>query len=116
MLLPIEFYSVNDRAHLRPGRYGVTCLTFAGADRREFAIQFEYRREGDPTIIAIDMLCVRIDGAVRAADFLRMPDLGWRDNFGARSDSLEALLPAEILGLHLARIDDAGVEELSEVS
>lgn len=116
MLLPIEFCSVNDRADLRPGRYGVTCLTFVGMDRRESAFQFEYRREGDPTVIAIDMVFVGIDGTIRAADFLRMPDRAWRDNFGARSDSIEALLPAEILGLNLARVDDVGVQDLSEAS
>ncbi|HDR9762086.1 TPA: hypothetical protein QDC44_006319 [Burkholderia cepacia ATCC 25416] len=116
MLLPIEFSSVNDRSNLRAGRYGVTCLTFVGLDQREFAFQFEYRREGDPTVIAIDMVFFGVDGTIRAADFLRMPDLGWRDNFGARSESIEALLPAEILGLNLSRVDDVGVQDLSEAS
>ncbi|WP_049096345.1 hypothetical protein [Burkholderia cepacia] len=116
MLLPIEFASVNERTQLRPGRYGVTCLTFVSSGQREFAFQFEYRLEGDPAVVAIDMVFIGIDGTVRAADFLRMPDLGWRDNFGARSDALDALLPQEILSMQLARVDDAGVQNIGEAS
>lgn len=116
MLLPIRFASINEPAHLRPGKYRVTCSTYVSPSRSECAFQFEYRLVGAPTVTGIDMIFVGRDGAIRAADFLRMPDRRWRDNFGARSEELAVLLPTEVLDFQLVRVDDCGVQIIAEAA
>ncbi|MPV65641.1 hypothetical protein [Burkholderia sp. BE17] len=110
MLLPIEIASVNHRRLLKSGRYDARCLTFVSTDATRSVLQFEYRRVGDELISAVDVLFVDADGGTRMADFLRMPDRSWRDNFGARADSLLALLPPEIAEYELVDEVELGAQ------
>ncbi|WP_155713076.1 hypothetical protein [Burkholderia stagnalis] len=110
MLLPIEITSINHRRLLKSGRYDTRCLTFMSADATRSVLQFEYRRVGDELISAVDVLLVEADGGTRMADFLRMPDRSWRDNFGARADSLLTLLPLEIAEYELVEEVELGAQ------
>jgi hypothetical protein len=64
-------------------------------------LHYEYTRTGAADAEASDVLFIGEDGAVRMCDFIRMPDRSWRDSFGARSDSLLALLPSEMADYRL---------------
>jgi len=114
MLLPIEIASVNHRRLLKSGQYDACCLTFVSGDATKSVLQFEYRRYGDEQISAVDLMFVDADGATRMADFLRMPDRSWRDNFGARADSLLTLLPDEIAGYELVGTVELGAQIVEE--
>ncbi|WP_058034554.1 hypothetical protein [Burkholderia pseudomallei] len=110
MLLPIEIASVNHVGLLKPGRYDTRCLTFASADGARSVLQFEYRWLGAEHVLAVDMMLVDDLGTIRMADFFRMPDRSWRDNFGARADSILTLLPVELGGYELVDDVDLGVQ------
>ena len=56
-----------------------------------------------PTVY--DVLIVEPDGAIRARDYVWLPDRSWRDSAGAKSDDLTALFPAEMFDLRLVRTD-----------
>ncbi|RQQ78684.1 hypothetical protein DF134_35570 [Burkholderia stagnalis] len=99
---------------LKPGRYSTRCLTFASADGARSVLQFEYRWLGGEHISAVDMLFVDDLVTIRMADFFRMPDRSWRDNFGARADSLLSLLPVELGEYELVDDVDLGVQIVGE--
>ena len=90
MFLAFGLDSVNTQGQMPRGRYASSCHVYqplqAGLPSRLF--MFEHACEAVGQIIAIDLVSVDELGDVRFADFLRMPDGGWRDNFGERSDSL----------------------------
>lgn len=96
VLIPIEFASVNQAADLPFGRYSARCLVFACSDETAQALLFEYVHADSGVMQGCDLMITDADGAVRAADFVRLPDLAWRDNFGATGTTLEELLPAEM--------------------
>ncbi len=96
MLIPIEFASVNQAADLPIGRYAARCLVFACSDETAQALLFEYAQVDNGIIQGCDLVITDADGAVRAADFVRLPDLAWRDNFGATGTTLQELLPAKM--------------------
>lgn len=96
MFLPIEIQSVNQPGQLQAADYVAMRRTYASRDSATTMFQFEYRQRDAEQVAACDVLFVDADGVVRACDFLRMPDRSWRDSFGARADSLLALLPREV--------------------
>jgi hypothetical protein len=96
MFLPISIQSVNRASELPAGEYAATCAIYASMDTSSTVMKFEYTRAGSAYASACDILLIDGSGTARMCDFLRMPDRSWRDSFGARSDSLLDLLPAEI--------------------
>ncbi|MBU9366417.1 MULTISPECIES: hypothetical protein [Burkholderiaceae] len=105
MFLPVQFQSVNHAGLLQAGEYHASCRTYTSRDRASTMLYFEYRRPEDELVSACDVVLIDRKGAVRACDFLRMADRSWRDSFGARADSLLALLPGEVA--HFELVDEA---------
>jgi hypothetical protein len=101
MFLPIEVQSVNSPDQLKAGEYAVRCGVYASPDQKMTVLHYEYTRTGVADADASDVLLIDEAGAVRMCDFIRMPDRSWRDSFGARSDSILALLPSEIADFRL---------------
>lgn len=96
MFLPIEVQSVNNAGQLKAGEYAVHCAVYTSPDQKSTVLHYEYKRAGVADAEACDVLFIDGTGPVRMCDFIRMPDRSWRDSFGARADSLLALLPPEI--------------------
>ncbi|WP_150578432.1 hypothetical protein [Pandoraea aquatica] len=96
MLLPIEIRSINQISVLQPGEYSVKCSVFVQQDGDASVMLLEYMHQSGSQVCAIDALYIGADGGVRMSDFLLLPDGMWRDNFGAKSESLGLLMPQEI--------------------
>ena len=94
MFLAFGLDSVNTQGQMPRGRYASSCHVYqplqAGLPFRLF--MFEHACEAVGQIVAIFLVSVDELGDVGFADFLRMRDEGWGNNFGERSDSLAELL------------------------
>ena len=108
MFIPIKFDTINSTGDIPLGRYEAHCSVFA-SDSGEVrkAMVWKYQHADFLTPAAIDLLLIERDGAVRARDFVWMPDLSWRDSAGARSNSLLALLPTALTRMTLVREQQA---------
>lgn len=97
MFLPVSFESENSVSELAPGVYESSCSAYQSLTDGLKAFIFEYKLRGALTFTICDLLIV--DGAENLyfRDFMLMPDKTWRDSYGARSDSLDALFPPEVL-------------------
>ncbi|CAM2198454.1 conserved protein of unknown function (plasmid) [Paraburkholderia kururiensis] len=116
MFLPLEFQSVNDQRQLQAGEYHASCRTYASADGACTMLQFEYVRIDDELTAACEIVFAGPDGVLSACDFLRMPDLSWRDCFGARADSLLDLLPRAVGSFQLVSLSDLGVQRVGNAT
>ena len=98
MLLAFNIPSVNAQDQLPKGWYTSSCHIYRSPEAAlpSHLYMFEHVRESDGQIAAIDLVSVDELGDIRFADFLRMADGGWRDNFGERSDDLAHLLPDSV--------------------
>ena len=103
MFIPVPFRSVNSPSDLHPGRYRTTCAHYARASSDLKVWLFKYTAPESDEPLAVDLLLMDGEGALRARDFIWMPDRSWRDSDGGRANRLEALLPAELLGLQERR-------------
>ena len=116
MFLPIEIQSVNRQEQLEHGEYHTSCRTYASEDGACTMLQFEYKRTEDELAGACEIVFVEPYGRISACDFLRMPDRSWRDNFGARADSLLTLLPREVAGYQLLAESELGVQTVGNAA
>lgn len=114
MFLPIELQSVNQVSQLECGEYLASRRTYVSRDRSTTMLNFEYTLSGDDVAAACDIVLVGKDGALHACDFVRMADRSWRDSSGARSDSLLALLPAEVDQFELVEEEAVGSFHVAE--
>ena len=101
MFLPIIYESLNKVTALRPGLYGCNCCAYKSPKDALKAFIFEFSLIGKNDVIACDMLILDAAGDLFFRDFMLMPDRTWRDSYGARADSISALLPSEIFGYEL---------------
>ncbi|CAE6842469.1 hypothetical protein [Paraburkholderia aspalathi] len=114
MFLPIEIQSINHREQLLAGEYATNCAVYSSLDGKTVVMHYEYTRVGAAVAEACDLLFVEESGATRMCDFVRMPDRSWRDSFGARSDSLLDLLPAELAEYRLLEERQMGSQIVGE--
>jgi hypothetical protein len=103
MFLPIPFDSVNRGFEPTPGRYAATCSLYADTSFRPKMFVFEYTPQHAPAPTICDLLVIEPDGAIRARDYVWMPDRSWRDSAGAKSVDLSALFPTGLFDLKLIR-------------
>lgn len=101
MFMSISFDSLNTKADLPPGPYVARCKVYRGSRHPEGAFLFEYRDLETRAFRAVDLLLIDRDGSLRARDFVRMPDLQWRDSAGLRAETLNLLLPGSIASFEL---------------
>lgn len=101
MLLPISFESQNKVTDLRPGFYACTCSTYRSNKDALQAFVFNYALAGSDAVLVCDLLIVDAVDNFYFRDFMLMPDRTWRDSYGARAESLNALLPPEIFDYRL---------------
>jgi hypothetical protein len=116
MFLPIEIQSINRREQLKAGNYAALCNTYVAPDGTATMIQFEYKLPDEELVAACDIVLVGPHGAVRACDFMRMPDRSWRDSFGGRADLLLDLLPREVANFRLVEQAKLGVQTVGETA
>ena len=105
MFIPVPFDSVNQAFVPSPGTYAASCSMYAGDATLPELFVFEYIPQGATAPTVYDLLIVEPTGAVRARDYVFMPDRSWRDSAGAKSDDLSALFPAGLFDLRRVRRD-----------
>ncbi|MGR9587111.1 hypothetical protein [Pandoraea sputorum] len=103
MFLPIMIRSGNKPEDLPAGEYSVKCSVFTDVTERASFFCFEYVSRDKDRICAIDGLFVDAAGSVRMTDFVHLRDGRWRDSFGATADSVEALIPQEVVKYRFIR-------------
>ena len=103
MFLPISLHSVNSPSDLAPGQYSVECHYYGPDETGLRAMFVDYIPAVGEVATACDLLVVEANGAVRARDFVLLPDRSWRDSDGTKANRLVALLPQEIADLPYAR-------------
>ena len=89
-----------------PGVY-LRRLEVFGRDNADFrAWLYRYTRPGESTPCACDLVVRASAGGVFVRDFERKADGWWRDSDGFVSESLAALLPAEVRSLELDHVTE----------
>lgn len=101
MFLPVNFDSMNKVADLSPGLYACTCRAYQSHTDALKALVFKYSINPNKSALACDLMIIDALENVYFRDFMLMPDRTWRDSYGARGESLEALLPSEIFKYQL---------------
>jgi len=89
-----------------PGVYLRRLEVFGREDAEYRAWLCRYTRSGESTPCACDLVVRASTGGVFVRDFERKADGWWRDSDGFVSESLAALLPAEVRSLELEQTTD----------
>lgn len=91
------FQSVNNLGMLRDGLYDVSEIEFFSSDTGAQATVVEITHADTAELCACDLIIVLSNQAVLFRDFCKIGHKTWRDSNGLVDDSLELLLPPELL-------------------
>ena len=108
MFVPVAFDSVNAESDLPAGVYSTACGVYRSPDGKSQITLFEYSLQGVDSVVAADLLVLDAAGAIRACDFVWLPDRSWRDSAGLKANHLAELLPQELLSYALVRSEALG--------
>jgi len=107
MFLGIDFPSVNGNAPPPPGDYSGELWVFAGIFEGDtltaYVYLFRQRDAEQPTFC--DLLVRGSNGRVWVRDFLKLPDLNWRDSDGRCAPDVWSLMPEAIRDLPLVKTE-----------
>ena len=113
MFIDIGFDSLNSVSDLAAGSYDARCKTYRGSDPPEAAFLFEYTKSASGELSAVDLVFVEVDGSIRVRDFVRLPDLQWRDSAGERAEALHLLLPDRLALLQFEAVRKWALQTVS---
>ncbi len=101
MFLPIDIDSMNSPNMLLSGKYEAQCQVYQSKISESFAHLYEYSLCGTSEIVAYDLLVQNSDQSQTFVDYAKFPDGLWMDSYGLKSDSIENLIPVDILDYSL---------------
>lgn len=101
MFLPIDIDSMNSPNMLLSGKYEAKCQVYKTKNSESFAHLYEYSLCGSNEVTAYDLLVQNSDQSQTFVDYAKFPDGLWNDPYGLKSDSIEKLMPVDILDYSL---------------
>ena len=101
MFLPIDIGSMNSSNMLLSGKYEAKCQVYKSKISESFAHLYEYTLCETSEIVAYDLLVQNSDQIQTFVDYAKFPDGLWMDPYGLKSDSIEKLMPFDILDYSL---------------
>jgi hypothetical protein len=101
MFLPIQIESIISPNMLPSGKYEAMCKIYKSKSSESFVHLYTYSLCGTNEVLAYDVLIQSENKSQYFVDFAKLADNLWIDSYGLKSESIEKLLPVEILGYSL---------------
>jgi len=108
MFLSINYRSVNTPADIRAKALEVVCSQYANQGVGLMAQLFEYANAETGEMLFKELVTVDAAGAVRAHDYVLLPNGNWRDSYGEVNSNAAALLPVELGAAQLVSRQELG--------
>ena len=90
------FVSINKISDLKPGTYSKRLAEYQNQHGTAAVLISEFRFEGDPNPVVVDLIVIDNNSFVRAADFIQIKSGQWRSSTGQVGNTLSEILPPEI--------------------